>query len=256
VLYVYLVVPDRRHIDSRRTFLQYERPADTCVSRSWGSSVEGRPLYLKERGAGPPVTIIFGGFHGDEPLGTQLVLRLAEYLCSEVMTRLPRVILVPAVNPDGLARGRRTNANGVDLNRNLPTRDWRADSWVKRYFPGSTPASEPETRALMRLLEEVNPDRIISIHTPLQVINYDGGARALADAMAARNHYPVRPEIGYKTPGSLGTYAGVERGIPVITLELPASSLEEIWPDNRDALLAAIRFRIQTDRDPPAASRP
>ena len=32
--------------------------------------------------------------------------------------------------------------------------------------------------------------------------------------------YPVQQEIGYPTPGSFGTYAGVEKNIPTITLEL------------------------------------
>ena len=39
--------------------------------------------------------------------------------------------------------------------------------------------------------------------------------------MAKQNNYDVVPDIGYPTPGSFGTYTGIERNVPVITLELP-----------------------------------
>ncbi len=60
--------------------------------------------------------------------------------------------------------------------------------------------------------------------------------------MAKFNGYRVSDSIGYPTPGSLGTYAGVERNIPIITLELPPVSLEESWEQNRDALLEALVY--------------
>jgi protein MpaA len=60
--------------------------------------------------------------------------------------------------------------------------------------------------------------------------------------MARHNGYPASPNIGYPTPGSLGSYAGVDRQIPTITLELPRNvSGAQAWADNRAALLAAIR---------------
>ena len=50
--------------------------------------------------------------------------------------------------------------------------------------------------------------------------------------------YPVTTSIGYSTPGSFGTWAGVERGIPTVTLELPSHhSAKRCWADNRRALL-------------------
>jgi len=63
--------------------------------------------------------------------------------------------------------------------------------------------------------------------------------------MQKYNKYPVKSYIGYPTPGSLGTYAGKERNIPTITLELPNNiSIEKSWLQNKDALIAAIKFNI------------
>jgi protein MpaA len=71
--------------------------------------------------------------------------------------------------------------------------------------------------------------------------NYDGPAEPLARRMAAANGYPIRASIGYPTPGSLGSWAGIDRHIPIITLELPAAAAAaRCWEANREALLAAV----------------
>ena len=62
--------------------------------------------------------------------------------------------VVPTYNPDGLARGTRKNAHGVDLNRNFPYRWKDLDG---SYESGPRPASEPETRAMMRFLRDDPP---------------------------------------------------------------------------------------------------
>jgi protein MpaA len=64
----------------------------------------------------------------------------------------------------------------------------------------------------------------------------------LAELLAKYNGYPVTGDIGYPTPGSFGTWAGVEAGIPVITLELPRGERgEESWRSNGDGLAALTR---------------
>lgn len=206
-------------------------------------SVEGRGIYLLELGNGDSTTIIFGGFHGDEVLGVELVFRFAEYLYHEQKANLTsRIILVPVLNPDGLVKAKRQNANEVDINRNFPTTNWSKEYKSKSYFPGFAPASEPETQAVIELLERYTPQRIISVHTPLAMLNYDGPALEIANEMAKFNNYPVERDIGYATPGSFGTYAGIERKIPTITLELPKSSFEKIWEENRESLLTSLRY--------------
>ena len=94
----------------------------------------------------------------------------------------------------------------------------------------------------MDLVEQHKPDRIVSIHAPLEVVNYDGPARALAERMSVHNGYPVSGDIGYPTPGSFGNYAGVERNIPTITLELPRGGFDAMWEPNKKALLEAITY--------------
>jgi protein MpaA len=194
-------------------------------------------------GAGRHTTLIMGGFHGSEPLSVQLALRFAEYLYFGYHEKLDcKVVIVPCVNPDGLVRGFRSNSRGVDLNRNFPTKNWTTRYDKRSHYPGERPASEPETKAVMALIEKYQPDRIVSIHTPLRMVNYDGPARELAIQIALLNGYPATDDIGYPTPGSLGSYAGVEKNIPTITLELPRESFQKIWKENREALLMTLIY--------------
>ncbi len=205
--------------------------------------MEKRNIRFIEIGNGKHTTLIFGAFHGSEPLSAELAIRFAEYLFDEYKNELnSRVIIVPIVNPDGLTQGVRTNANGVDINRNFPTKNWKRKMKFRKHLPGKYPASEPETKAVIKLIKKFKPDRIVSIHTPLRLINYDGPARELAIRMAMLNGYPVGKDIGYPTPGSLGNYTGTEKNIPTITLELPRKSFQKIWDENREALLMSIIY--------------
>jgi protein MpaA len=125
------------------------------------------------------------------------------------------------VNPDGAALGQRWTERGVDLNRNLPTGDWTPEIKNPRYPPGPSAASEPENKALVKLIDTIRPVAILSAHSFTQPqINVNGPARPWGERLAAVCGYPVTEDIGYPTPGSLGTYAGKERGIPTITLEI------------------------------------
>lgn len=150
------------------------------------------------------------------------------------------------MNVDGYHLKLRVNANGVDLNRNFPTKNWVPTFKEKKYFPGDKPNSEPEVQAIVKLLADYPPQKIITFHSLIpNQINFDGPGKALAEAMAHHNTYPVTQHIGYTTPGSLGAYAGSERSIPVITYEL----LEKIdpdtaWKESVEALVAAIRFEL------------
>ena len=165
-----------------------------------------KPLKYK------PILVI-GCMHGDEPQGQYLI---EEYIKENSSTNL---IFIPCLNPDGVAKNTRVNANGVDLNRNYPTKNWvlgEKDS----YFGGESPASEIETQFLIKVIEETQPQIILTLHAPYKVVNYDGPARELANEISKIINYPVEESIGYPTPGSFGTWAGIERNIKTITLEL------------------------------------
>jgi protein MpaA len=194
------------------------------------------------------------GIHGDETQGAFISRRLIEMLAGQPgLFHAPdgrlagaRVVILPMANPDGAVAKRRRNARRVDLNRNFPARNWVPTHRTNRYHGGIEPASEPETRALIDLVERIRPDKIIAIHTiggGAECNNFDGPAEQLAYAMSPNNQYPVEPSIGYATPGSLGTWAGIEMNIATVTLELPEGrSGQHSWEANREALLAALAW--------------
>jgi len=158
-------------------------------------------------------TLIIGVFHGDEPQGKYLI---DEYLKTNSEEGL---LFIPCLNPDGLQLGKRTNANGVDLNRNFPTKNWELTE-KNEFFGGMRAGSEIETQFLTDTISEFKPELILTLHAPYKVVNYDGPAKEISEKISQIINYPVEASIGYPTPGSFGTYAGIERQIPTITLEL------------------------------------
>ena len=225
-------------------------PAD-CLNAglrpSLTASVEGQPLLWRDyrsaspRGNGRRILLI-GGIHGDEFSAVSTVFQWMERLSSDRFQPFYWRV-VPCLNPDGLLAKpeTRTNARGVDLNRNFPAPDWdetamtfwetRTKSDPRRY-PGPFAQSEPETRWLIRHIERFRPHAIVTVHAPFGVLDYDG---------------PREPpmQLGFLRlsllgayPGSLGRYAGLYLGVPVITLELPRAGLmptpaqsARIWTD-------------------------
>lgn len=175
-------------------------------------------------------TLIIGVVHGDEPQG--------EYLISEYLKSTPQThhLFIPCLNPDGKQLKTRTNANGVDLNRNFPTKNWSEglkEGYTKgtQYYGGESPASEIETQFLIDTINKYTPKLIITLHTPYKIVNYDGPAEETAKLISRIINYPVEKSIGYPTPGSFGTYCGVERNIPTITLEMDETCpVEELIP--------------------------
>lgn len=158
---------------------------------------------------------VIGCFHGDEPQGKYLI---EEYLKTHKNTNL---LFIPCFNKYGYIHSVRTNSNGVDLNRNFPTKNWElTPKENNNFYGGTSPASEEETRFLIQLIEKNNPKLILTLHAPYKVVNFDGDARNIAEQISKIIGYPVEESIGYPTPGSFGTWAGVERKIPTITLEL------------------------------------
>ncbi len=205
----------------------------------FGHSVEGRPIRGAVLGEGDETQLLIGVVHGNEPLGEPILLRLIETLKDQPeLLRGSQVVIVPVVNPDGLAANTRTNSRGIDLNRNFPS-----NNWAKTTRHGTAPESEPETRIVVDLIKRFKPTRILSIHSPLDCVNYDGPADTLAKRIASVTPYPLRADIGYPTPGSLGSYAGNDLRLPTITLELGAEeTIDGSWPRTRPGLFAFLNF--------------
>jgi predicted deacylase len=210
------------------------------ISNSIGASIDGKPLTIERFGDGAVRVLILAGIHGNERESVALADRFVRHLKTRPGTQPDSAVaIIPCANPDGYYRNTRANANGIDLNRNFPATNFRAARQAS-----TRPADQPETIALMRVIEELRPSLIISIHSmPAggECNNFDGPAEQVAGAMSAQNHYRVARTIGYPTPGSMGSYYGIDRGIAIITLELPRGAPEIIvWEANRDALIAAI----------------
>lgn len=185
-------------------------------------------------------TILFiGVFHGEEPEGEPLTNNLInEIKKNPDLIKDNKILLIPCLNPDGKQYNTRGNSNGVDLNRNFPTKNWQLSEEKDEFYSGTAPASEIETKFLIKIIEQHKPDIIITLHTPYKIVNYDGPAKEIAEKISELNGYPVQSDIGYPTPGSFGTYAGIERNIPVITLELPEkTNIDTLWDDNKEAFI-------------------
>ncbi|MFG1494581.1 M14 family murein peptide amidase A [Halobacteriovorax sp. ZH4_bin.1] len=178
---------------------------------------------------------LMAGVHGDEIEGVHCLKEIFSWLKNEVEIDLPLVV-IPIVNIDGVNAGTRVNANGVDLNRNLPTQSWEGDFEEAKYNPGVAPLSEPENQYLDKLFKEYPPAFILSIHSWKPIVNYNGDCKDVAQLLARHNKYPIADDIGYPTPGSLGTYGSVDLAAPVLTFECPTIdtgiTVEEVWQEN------------------------
>ena len=155
-----------------------------------GTSAGGRDLVAVHRWAegATRTTLVIGSMHGDEPAGTRVVRRLR----SAPVPAGVDLWLVPTVNPDGAAAGRRTNGHGVDLNRNFP-RHWVEAGAGTTTWSGPAPASEPETRAVQALLRQVRPRTVVVLHQPLfGVDSYRAKSMALVRRLARVLDLPVR----------------------------------------------------------------
>lgn len=212
------------------------------------TSVRGQPILYRDYTARTPQSekpyrvLLLGGIHGDELTAVSIVFDWMQRLDTEKFQQFDWRVL-PCLNPDGLLANpaTRVNAHGVDLNRNFPTLDWKSDAlryWTvkarkdPRRYPGTKALSEPESRGLLEMIKDFQPDVIVSVHAPYGVLDFDG---------------PQKPpqQFGYlylqllgTYPGSLGNYAGMNLSVPVITLELPSAGqmptpgqAQRIWGD-------------------------
>lgn len=206
------------------------------------STAHKNPLIFMQFGNSDKNCILFlGSVHGDELPTVYLMLKLAHHLETHpALIRDKCIVIAPLVNPDGFLSKppRRVNAAGIDINRNFPTKDWNRDAlrlWKqkahsnRRYFPGRKPGSEQETQFQVALIKRYRPQKIMSLHSPLNFYDFDDGpstdlysVEKWLDMISKETNHPFK-KYGF-FPGSLGNYAGHERNIFTLTLELPTSN--------------------------------
>jgi predicted deacylase len=155
-----------------------------------GTSVQGRAIVATHRwtDGAARTTVVIGSMHGDERAGTRVVRRLR----SAALPAGVDLWLVPTMNPDGTAAHRRTNAHGVDLNRNFP-RYWQRSRVGSATWSGPSAASEPETRAMQGFLRRVGARTTLSFHQPLDgVDSYRAKSMRLVRRLGRELDLPVR----------------------------------------------------------------
>ena len=258
-------------------FAKYNWGPSHCNDYSWHNvrkSVKGNPLVwftfgdeekLKQKNLN--TTLFMCGVHPDEITPVKFCIDLMEDIKKNPeLAENQFIIVVPLVNPDSffLPKPLRTNANGVDVNRNLPTEDWNHQAlsiWRNKYhkdqrkFPGHKSNSEPETIFQVNLIKRYQPHKVFSVHAPLTMLDYDGPNLAHKENEDAKHLLEVMSELAksYKIsdypffPGSLGNYLGNERMTPTYTLELPNSDWNKTkyyYSLFKDAIHFAIKKEI------------
>ncbi|NYE35300.1 protein MpaA [Nocardioides cavernae] len=193
-----------------------QRPAVVEV-RTLGHSVQGRPIRAWRLGEpGTRRIVLVSTMHGNEPH----TRRILETLRDGRAVRGVDLWVVPTYNPDGLARGSRRNARGVDLNRNFPFRWKDLDG---SHESGRRPGSEPETRAVMRFLREVDPMRVISFHQPLNGVDTDTKDPRFARRLARGLRLPrTRLDCGGLCHGTMTMWFNRHFRGAALTVEYPA----------------------------------
>jgi len=267
-----------------KKFLHWGWGLSRCNKIKWHhvrNSVLGDPLIWVSFGdesrkkKNIDTTMVLCGVHGDEITPIKFCFDLIYYLIENYNTHYSQrnIVVAPIVNPDSFFKKHptRTNHRHIDINRNFPTADWNDMAirlWKKRYrsdkrrFPGNRPLSEPEVVFQVNLIKRYKPSKIISVHAPLTMLDYDGPtlvsdvesvvgykANALLKSMSQKaKGYRVKDYPFF--PGSLGNYAGNERGIPTFTLELPSSDNrrhKEFWKLFKPALQSALLHDLRDD---------
>lgn len=204
-----------------------------------GSSVQGRKFNLYRYAGKKGKIIIVGGIHGNESEAVIFSQALVDHLNAQEPGFLAKeIIVVPILNPDGHAAGTRKNAHGVDINRNFPTRDFQLGDPGHKYYGGEKAGSEPETRFLLKLMETEKPELLVMLHTPYNFVNSDGDILGLGPKLAKEMGLEYHESMDYPTPGSVGTYFGKERQIPVITVEFPPAP--DVWKRFGEKLLKTL----------------
>jgi len=220
------------------------------ASEVYGESLDGNSLTVWLAEEEKPAVLVLASVHGDEA-ETTVVL-------SDALRAIPPEGLKNAAilcgNPDGLVRGTRGNANGVDLNRNFPTTNWspepvfyksrKDDPQDIALSPGARPGSEPETRALLSLLDRMKPRAVITLHAALACID-DLESSFLGKQLSERTGLPLEP-VPYATPGSFGSWA-LEHGLNLVTYEFEAASPYELKDRHVPVLIDVLTGKIDLE---------
>lgn len=213
----------------------------TCfTTQVVGYSVAGRQILSYIFGSGPTVMYV-AGIHGNEQNASKLMYHWIDEIESSPQ-KVPvgkRIIIIPEINPDGLSSGQRLNKRGVDLNRNFASSDWKAEvkmQWGELLIGGggSSPLSEPESKALADYVGNTNPYLVISYHSwaAIAEANESGDSVSLARVYSNKSGYRFstissNTIFNYDTTGSLEAWLADKKNIANVLVELSSKSYDE-----------------------------
>lgn len=183
-------------------------------------SAERRPIETATFGKGPQHIAVISSLSGNSETTVSLVEKLAGIFAhDDLMPVQLSVLVVRSPNPDGHAERTLTNSRGVDLNRNFPSTRFTANP---RRETGEKPGSEPETRALVQLLNQFQPSLVVHV-----VESRSSRGTVRSDDLVPRELLPQFDSAPYdkvyKT-GSLAGYVHETMKCSVVELELPVDS--------------------------------
>lgn len=182
-----------------------------CRMYSIGQSVQGRELWVLKISDNPdanedePEMKYVATMHGNEAIATEMLIYLAEDLLGDYGTdpRLTALVdgmeihLMLMMNPDGNTSGTRTNAHGVDLNRNFP------DPYTS---PNNTSVGrEPETAAVMAWTQGKDFDLSANFHSGALLVNYPYDNNASGSSVYTAcpdDDLFIQMSLSYSTPNS------------------------------------------------------
>ncbi|XP_010521105.1 PREDICTED: carboxypeptidase SOL1 isoform X2 [Tarenaya hassleriana] len=252
---------------------------------SIGKRVNGFPLWVIEISDRPgeeeaePAFKYIGNVHGDEPVGRELLLLLANWICdnykkdplAQLVVENVHLHILPTMNPDGFSLRRRGNANNVDLNRDFPDQFFSLNEDVD--------SRQPETRAIMNWVRDIHFTASASLHGGALVANYpwdgtedkrryyypcpdDETFRFLARTYSQSHHnmsLSKEFEEGitngaswYPIYGGMQDWNYIHGGCFELTLEISddkwprASELPTIWEYNRMSMLNLVASLVKT----------
>lgn len=206
------------------------------TTSSYGTSRKGRSLIAYHFGNKGPVTLYTGAIHGNE-ISSQRMMQswISELDANPGKLDGRRVVVIPSINPDGVASGTRNNSRDVNLNRNFPTDNWQKDiddtDGKNKGGGGKKPLSEPEAAALASYTKQLNPRLLLSYHAVGSLVIGDGagtysGQRAnkYANMVGYRNATGEGDTFDYSITGAYEDWTWRNQGIPSMTIELGSYS--------------------------------
>lgn len=221
---------------------------------SIGSSVNGRSILAYKFGSGSNRIIFVGGTHGDESSSYYTLNSFIDNLEAN-FSAIPKnksIIVIPTMNPDGIASGSRTNAKNIDLNRNFPANNWKKDvvmpgGELNKGGGGKAPLSEPESQALASYVVGQNPSLVLTYHAvgSLVIANESGQSSALASqygnlsGFTMLNNSQIGGVFSHDTTGAFEDWLHDKHGISALLVELSTYSGNEFW-SQRAAMWAMI----------------